>query len=140
MNTIKLKSFDDFLQIAREQDEPQQLLFVFTRNELPDGHTPTQAASYHAGTGGHLAPVAYVDKTIDEVGSFSALAEEADENLQDWAVFFVAALPGVADQGPSSLAIDQALESMVEHVRIGEVQTYLAFDHAGAPLHSLATH
>lgn len=140
MNTIKLQSFDDFLQIARQQGEPQQLLFVFTRNELPAGHTAEQAASYHAGTGGHLAPVAYVDKAVNEIGSFGALVKEADTNLQDWAVFFVAALPGVADQGPTSLAIDQALEAMVEHVRVGEVQTYLAFDHAGAPLHSLATY
>lgn len=139
MNTMKMQSFDDFLQIARQQGETQRLLFVFTRIELPEGHTPSQAADYHAGTGGHLAPVAYVDKTIGQVGSFRALAKEADKNLQDWAACFVAVLPGVADQGPSALAIDHALESMVEDVRIGEVKGYLAFDHAGAPLHSTAT-
>jgi hypothetical protein len=53
MNTIKLQSFDDFLLIARQQREPQQLPVVFTRNELPEGYTPGQAAKFHPGASLH---------------------------------------------------------------------------------------
>lgn len=134
MSSIDLKSFDDFLKLARRQSEPQQLLFVFTRNELPEGHTIEQAARFNAGEGGHLAPVACVDKGPDEIAGFSSLAEEANENARDWAVFFVAALPGLVNRKPTPLAIDQAMEQMVETVRIGQVAAYLAFDRSGAPL------
>jgi hypothetical protein len=67
-------------------------------------------------------------------GGFSAFVEEADGNIDDWAVFFVAALPGVANREPTPLAVDEALDRMVESVRIGQVGTYLAFDRSGAPL------
>jgi hypothetical protein len=138
MNEISLRSFDDFLQVARTQDEPQQLLFVFTRNELPDGHTPEQAEEFQAGSGGHLAPAACVDKAPDEVRSFALLADEADTFIKGWSVFFVASLPGVAGNRPTPLSIDQALQSMVESVRIGHIHSFLAFDHKGVPL-ELAT-
>jgi hypothetical protein len=134
MKSIELASFDDFLHVARRQPEPQQLLFVFTRNELPEGHTPEQAEHYKAGQGGHLAPVVCVDKAPHEIGGFSAFVEEADGNIDDWAVFFVAALPGVANREPTPLAVEEALDRMVESVRIGQVGTYLAFDRSGAPL------
>jgi hypothetical protein len=134
MNAISLSSFDDFLHVARTQDEPQQLLFVFTRNELPDGHTPAQAQEFQAGSGGHLAPAAYVDKAPDEVRNFALLAEEADTFIEGWSVFFVASLPGIAGNRPTPLAIDQALQSMVDSVRIGDIHSFLAFDHTGVPL------
>ncbi len=138
MNSVNLESFDDFLRLARQQSEPQQLLFVFTRNELPEAHTAEQAERFHAGQGGHLAPVVCVDRGPDEIAGFSDFAAEANENIQDWAVFFVAALPGLANRNPTPLAIDQAMERMVETVRTGQVAAYLAFDRSGAPL-QLAT-
>jgi len=34
--------FDDFLEAARQQPNPQRLLFVFAAAELPDKSTPEQ--------------------------------------------------------------------------------------------------
>ena len=133
-----LGSFNDFLRLARGQAEPQQLLFVLTRNELPAHHTPAQAAQFAAGEGGHLAPVAYVDKAPHEIPSFDVFLREADSHVDDWIIVFAAALPGIANRPPTVLAIEQALERMVETVRGGQIAAYLAFDREGVPLQLLA--
>ena len=103
---LELTSFDDFLKLARRQTEPQQLLFVFTRSELPADHTPEQAARFAAGQGGHLAPVVCVDRGLHEIPGFQAFASEADAHIDDWAVIFAAALPGIGNRPPTPLAID----------------------------------
>jgi hypothetical protein len=46
----------------------------------------------------------------------------------------VAALPGLANRKPTPLAIDEAMERMVDAVRIGQVTSYLGFDRSGTPL------
>ncbi|WP_200333024.1 hypothetical protein [Thiocystis violacea] len=137
---LELTSFDDFLKLARRQAEPQQLLFVFTRNELPADHTPEQAASYAAGQGGHLAPVVCVDRGLHEIAGFEAFASEAEAHIDDWAVIFAAALPGIGNRPPTPLAIDQALERMVETVRGGQIASYIAFDREGIPLRLATSH
>ncbi len=137
---LKLTSFDDFLKLARRQAEPQQLLFVFTRSELPPDHTPEQAARFAAGEGGHLAPVVCVDRGLHEIPGFQAFASEADAHIDDWAVIFAAALPGIGNRPPTPLAINQALDRMVETVRGGQVASYLAFDREGIPLRLATSH
>lgn len=139
-NGFELNSFNDFLSLARKQAEPQQLLFVFTRNELPVDHTPAQAAQFEAGEGGHLAPVACVDMAPHDIPGFDDFRREADTHVDDWIIVFAAALPGIARRPPTVLAIDQALERMVETVRGGEVATYLAFDREGIPVRLMASH
>lgn len=131
---LELNSFDDFMRMARRQPEPQQLLFVFTRSELPLDHTPEQAARFAAGEGGHLAPIGCVDKALRDIKGFADFAGEADAHLETWDVIFAAALPGVGNRPPTPLAINQALDRMVETVRDGEVALYLAFDREGIPL------
>ena len=43
---MKISSFEDLLQAARQQPEPQRLLFVFADAELPaDDSTPNSAAA-----------------------------------------------------------------------------------------------
>jgi hypothetical protein len=37
---MNISSFDDLLRAAREQSEPQRLLFVFANAVLPDDSTP----------------------------------------------------------------------------------------------------
>ena len=153
--TITLNSFDDFLQVARQQTEPQQLLFVFTRAESPQQGVRTDpvvgdadaARSIDPGTHrglepdqpdsqqtAHLAPIVCVDKAPRDIASFALFADEAEVVVQDWSVFFVAALPGIAGHQPTPLAIDESLDRMVDAVRLGEVGTYLAFDRTGRPL------
>ncbi|MBK1717323.1 hypothetical protein [Thiocystis violacea] len=137
---LELTSFDDFLKLARRQAEPQQLLFVFTRSELPADHTPEQAARFAAGQGGHLAPVVCVGRGLHEIPGFQAFASEAEAHIDDWAVIFAAALPGIGHRPPTPLAIEQALDRMVETVRSGQIASYLAFDREGITLRLAMSH
>ena len=41
---MSISSFDDLLQMARQQKEPQRLLFVFAGAELPQESTAAQRA------------------------------------------------------------------------------------------------
>ena len=89
-----LSSFDDLLQAARQQAQPQRLLFVFAGSALPADADAAQRARFEAGQGGELAPLMSVDKTPDELAGFAALAEESDQFGQAWVIVFVAALSG----------------------------------------------
>ena len=77
MHDMSISSFDDLLRAARQQPEPQRMLFVFTGAELPDDSTPEQRRDFAAGAGGALVPLMCVDKTPDELTTFAALAEES---------------------------------------------------------------
>jgi len=65
-----ISSFADLLREARQQPEPQRLLFVFAGAALPDDSTPEQRRRYAAGAGGALVPLMCVDKAPDELRSF----------------------------------------------------------------------
>lgn len=129
-----LSHFDQLLQAAVAQPQPQQLLFVFAAAELPDDATPEQRARFEAGQGGALAPLACVDKTPDELGSFEALVEEARSACPAWHVVFISTLSGQDGQPPSSGRIDAALGKMVEGLRVGALDGYLALDPQGGPV------
>ena len=74
---MTISNFDDLLRSAREQAQPQRLLFVFTAAGMPDDATPEQRTRFQAGQGGTLTPLMCVDKAPDELASFDALLEEA---------------------------------------------------------------
>lgn len=131
---MSISSFDDLLRAAREQPEPQRLLFVFANAVLPDDSTPEQRARFEAGEGGALAPLMAVDKTPEEIGTFAALVEESRQFGTDWAVVFVASLPGRAGRPPTSKEADQPLQRMIESIKAGAIGQYLPFDRRGWPL------
>lgn len=124
---MNIASFDDLLTAARQQPEPQRLLFVFATAELPEGSTPEQAAGFEAGQGGALVPLMCVDKTPEEVVSFLALAEESRQFGQPWALVFVAALPDGRDA-------EAPLQRMVEDIKRGALGNYLPFNTRGEPV------
>jgi hypothetical protein len=126
--------FDQLLEAAKAQPQPQQLLFLFAAAQLPDDATPEQRARFEAGQGGTLEPLACVDKTPDELSSFEALVAEAHTACPAWQVVFVSTLSGQDHQPPSSARIDAALGKMVEGLRAGELAPYMALDSRGEPL------
>lgn len=126
--------FEQLLQAAAAQTEPQRLLFVFAAAQLPDDASPAQRERFAAGQGGALVPLACVDKEPTDLASFEALVAESRRASPPWQVVFIAGLPGQGGRAPSAQLVDSALESMVENVRQGRFRGYLALDPRGEPL------
>ena len=131
---MDISNFDDLLRAARTQPDPQRLLFVFARAVLPDDSTPEQRARFEAGEGGALAPLMAVDRTPDDLGTFAALVEESRQFGTDWAVVFVASLPGRAGRAPTSKEADQPLQRMIESIKAGSLGPFLPFNRQGEPM------
>ena len=130
--------FHQFLQAAASQPEPQRLLFVFATAALPDDATPAQTERFLAGGGGTLTPWMTVDKGVDDLVDFAALLAESREAGQStdstWQVVFAAGLSGRNGQAPSSDQVEAATQAMVEGVRVGRIENYLALDTSGEAL------
>lgn len=121
---MNITTFDELLAAARQQAEPQRLLLVFAGAELPEGSTPEQTAGFEAGQGGALAPLMCVDKTPGELVSFAALAQEAAQFSQPWALVFVAAMVDGQDA-------EAPLQRMVEDIKRGAMGNYIPFNTEG---------
>ena len=128
---MDISSFDDLLQAARAQPEPQRLLFVFAGVELPDDATPAQRQRFEAGQGGALVPLMCVDKRPDELVSFGALTQESGQFGHDWGIVFAAAMSGSNDRAPTSEDAEEPLQRMVEAIKRGEHSSYIPFDSQG---------
>lgn len=132
---MDIASFDDLLQAARHQPEPQRLLFVFAAADVREDASPVQKDLHASGMGGELTPVLCVDKTPDELTDFSGLVEESRHTGKDWHVVFVGA---IADRPTPSAGsdpiVDDALRHITQMIRYGTTGSLLAFDHRGDPL------
>ncbi|MCG6656603.1 ribonucleotide reductase subunit alpha [Halomonas campisalis] len=128
---MAISCFADLLNEAHSQPDPQRLLFVFTRAELPDNPTPEQRARFEQGEGGVLTPVLCVDKTLDELSDMAALVAESKETEIEWDIVFVAALAGSGPRPPSSDEAESHLQRMVESLKMGNIESFLALDRQG---------
>jgi hypothetical protein len=128
---MNISSFDDLLQAARAQPEPQRLLFVFAGVELPDEATPAQRQRFAAGQGGALVPLMCVDKRPDELASFGDLTQESRQFGHDWRIVFAAAMAGSLNRQPTSEDAEEPLQRMVEAIKRGEHGAYIPFDAQG---------
>ena len=129
---MNITTFDDLLQAANNQPDPQRLLFVFTRIDAPPHDAlPQQHAAYAAGQGGTLTPLACLDKTPDEAGSFQKLNAEALQVVPDWSIVFVAAMGGRGSRPPTSEDAEAPLNKMVEMIKTGRIEGLAPFDTNG---------
>ncbi|GAB2791936.1 hypothetical protein GCM10027040_17550 [Halomonas shantousis] len=128
---MSIAHYADLLAEARRQPEPQRLLFVFTRAELPDNPDRAQRERFEQGQGGVLTPVLCVDKTPEELTDMAALVDESRRTGIDWDVVFVAALAGDGYQPPTSDEAEGPLQRMVEALQMGSIDNFLAFDRQG---------
>lgn len=128
---MDITNYSDLLNAARQQPEPQRLLFVFTQPELPDGYTEAQKQDFQAGKGGVLTPKMCTDKALDELGDFSDLVAESHQMGQDWKIVFIACLAGSAGAMPSTEEAQTHLTTMVNSIQNGVISKYLACDQDG---------
>jgi hypothetical protein len=133
-HTASIRSFDDFLSLARREPEPQRLLFVFAAAELPEAATSAQLVAFERNEGGELTPLMCVDKAVAELRNFDALASEAELAGPPWSIVFASALSGRNGAAPSASEIDRSLQRMVDSVRTGQLQSILPFDREGYPV------
>ena len=126
-----ISNFTDLINVAIAEPEPQRLLFVFCRAELPDDASAAEKSAFASGEGGALTPVICVDKALEEVREFSQLVEESRQTGQAWDMVFVAAMSGRGGIAPSSDEAQQPLSMMVESVRLGHLGNYLPLDRTG---------
>ena len=131
MSPITITTFADLLEAARQQDEPQRLLFVFAGATLPEGASAEQRARFEAGESGELAPLMCVDKDPATLSDFAALAAEAARVGPPWALVFAAGLAGRGHQAPDPATVGAALQRMVDAVRAGDLDRFIAFDLQG---------
>lgn len=127
-------AFDQLLAAARAQPEPQVLLFVFASAALPVNATTEQRASFESGVGGELAPSMCVGKVPDELSTFDALVEESRSAGPPWRVVFIAGLAGAKGTAPTPDVVEATLQTMVERVRNGVVDGFLALSVKGEAL------
>jgi len=131
---MEISSFDDLLQAARQQPEPQRLLFVFADAVLPDNCTPEQRAGFQGGQGGTLIPLMSVDKKPEELDTFAALVEESRQFSDDWDIVFVTGLSGRDGKVPTSAEADKSLQHMIESIKTGAFGSFMPFDRLGNPM------
>ena len=123
-----ISNYRELIAATKQEHEPQRLLFVFCRAELPDSASAEERAAFERGEGGALSPVVCVDKTPAEVADFSQLVDESRNTGQNWDVVFVAAMSGRGGVPPSSDETQQPITMMVESIRMGHVGNYLPLD------------
>jgi hypothetical protein len=126
--------FAHLVGMAKQQREPQRLLFVFAGAELPDDASPAERAGFERGEGGALAPLFTVDKDPADLGSFAALADEANAMRADWRFVFIAALSGRGAEAPSNQDVERALKRMEDGIKQGSVGGWLVLDRDGQPV------
>lgn len=121
-----MEHFDDFLTAARAQTDAQRLLLVFV--DVDSG------TAGDANDGGFLTPKMCVDKTPDEIASFTQLVAEATNTGQSWSLIFAASLAGKGPQAPSSSDANKPLDAMIAGINTGMIEQYLVFDKQGGIL------
>lgn len=115
---MPITDYASLLRSARNQEQPQRLLFTFTQAQP-------------GGQGKSLTPVMCADKLPDELGSFETLKEESKQMQTHWDVVFVAGLAGQHGQPPAPHDCEAPLRAMVTAIEQGRIDSLLAFDRSG---------
>ena len=79
-------------------------------------------------------PLMSVDKDPEAMDTFAALVEESRQFAPDWAVVFVASLPGRDGRAPTSTEADHSLQRMIESIKTGAFGAFIPFDRQGQPV------
>jgi hypothetical protein len=134
VTNINITCYDDLITVAKQQPEPQRLLFVFAKTELPDDSSKVEIERFNAGHGGAITPVMCVDKALNELSDFKALFDESQQMGAEWQMVLIAAMSGRGGIMPTPEEADQPLQMMVESIKGGMISNFLVFDREGVPV------
>ena len=114
-----INNFNDLLNSAKEQTNPQRLLLMFAKAQADDEKLK----------GGLITPTLCIDKLPEEISSFKDLIAEADSVSSEWDFIFVGGLSGQNNAVPSSEEAEPHLTRMTEQLATGEgLAQYLVFN------------
>ncbi|WP_258808016.1 ribonucleotide reductase subunit alpha [Pseudidiomarina sp. CB1] len=133
-----IESYSDLIAAAQQQPEPQRLLFVLAKAELPQDATASQQARFAEQQGGALEPVLCVDKLPEEVADFAVLVDESNRTGMNWDIAFIASMEGRAGHPPSSDEAEQPLTLMVNKIKAGSIADFVTVNKQGELLQLFA--
>lgn len=123
-----VSNFQSLISAARQQAEPQRLLFLFAKAETEESGQSKQQR-------GTLSPLMCVDKLPEELSSFAALSDEADSISPEWDFMLAAGLSGQNGKAPSSEEAEPFLNQMVSNLTSGQdLSRYVIFDRNDNPV------
>ncbi len=126
--------FNDLLEMAKEQPDPQRLLFLFASAKASNKSKKRDDKK------GEISPIMVVDKLPSEVPDFESLITEADTINKDWDFVFIASLSGSNNTAPNTEEADPYLKKMTDDVMSGNnIMRYVIFDREENPIEMLAS-
>ncbi len=134
--TTDINSYDTLIEVAKKEEAPQRLLFLFLKSFLMDDHTAEEARRFEEGQGGGLKALFHVNFAPDELSTFDALASESEKMDPDWQIVLVGCLAGEGGEPPTGESIDEWLTFMQQAVLNGSpLSQFLAYDRGGEPVY-----
>jgi len=128
-------SWNELVAMAEQQEEPQRLLFVFSKFEVREGEDPNDGAADFS-----VEPVMYNDKPVDDISSFEELVKETQEAEFHWDVVFVAGLGGSNGELPSPETAEDHLQKMIRAIYQGQIQHFAAYNQSGEKVELIKAH
>lgn len=128
---MNITHYNDLIAAAKQEPEPQRLLFVFAKAEIPEEATPQQIAEFERGEGGVLTPSICVDRLPEEVSDFTTLINQSEQTGFDWDIAFVSSMSGRAGNAPTSEECIQPLKMMMQQIQMGIIANFLALNRKG---------
>jgi hypothetical protein len=112
------------MAMAHSQSEPQRLLFTFAEQEFRNNSKDDFS----------ITPVMSIEKTLDELSNFDALAAEAEQTGQPWNMVFIAGMLGQNGELPSVEAANKRLDMMIQAIHQGQFKGMITYNRDGEPM------
>ena len=126
---MNITNFDDLLQAARAQPEPQRLLFVFAGAELPPSASAEQRRQFEAGED-ELAPADVRGQVARRARRIRRARRRSGAGRAAVAIVFTAALAGRAGAAPTTPMPKRPLQRMVDAIKSGRIDGFYLVDKA----------
>jgi hypothetical protein len=123
-----VSNFQSLVNAAKQQSQPQRLLFLFAKAEAEDSKKNGQKR-------GTLSPLMCVDKLPEELTTFAAFSDEADNISPDWDFMLAVGLSGQNGKAPTTDEAEPFLNQMVDNLSAGQdLSQYVIFDREDNPV------